>query len=293
MIKGNMMPLKLTKKDQEIFDQSLNELRFQNLDDYVQNFVDVYNKIEEPIKNPKYRNRSKEDFFYYLTKNQNYELLCLGYHFALKENSPEILLKSFHTFNLLESKLTLDSGYDHCTHWLDCLMCYAGNNKHLIDLYLPPKISLSKNGHRFNKVVTNLIIALRQPEKKGLAIEEVENFLTKKNPKFDVAVVNSLKSILENNTEELSENLVLITKLHKKSTSLHGFKNRIGKFLPFISYGVLSLAHHSSLHGGVELSKVSKESIWWQDFIAYNEKHRYTETEPLVNFPSLLSFINN
>ena len=100
-------------------------------------------------------------------------------------------------------------------------------------------------------------------------------------------------ALLDNNIDEFSKNLALVTKNHKKSGWLHDFNNNIGKFLPFISYGLLSLAHHSIHLKQDELPKASKEKIWWQEFIDFNTHNNYKQSGVLINFTKALCFLNN
>ena len=288
-----MLPLKLTKNELEQFKDARAELYFNSLEECISQYEKIYDDITLPIKNPAFQNESKENFFHYRVNLEHYHLLCLGYDKALTSNDPSILLKSFYSYNHLDANFQYKDDRDHSAHLKSILLCYAGNNFNLIDDYLPKNIGLSRHGHRFSITAVNLILAIRDPQKKKEVEKQVEAYLSKKNTKFCVAIILALYAISTENPNEISKHLELITKCHKSSNWLHGCSNNIGKFLPFFSYGILSLAYHSLDMTKFELIGHFKNKIWWQSYIDFNCQHKFKQGDALIGFSGKLDFLKH
>lgn len=286
------MHLKLSKSEYLNYASGLEDLSFNSVDQFLAHLNQRFDKISSsyPPRNPAMKDWPLEKVFFRMFRSG--EMFYFFYDLALKNNSPEILLNSFFTFNHINSTYELAGGYDHCLRLKPVMYCYAGNNYDLVNKYLPKDIGKSSNGNRFLVAAINLILAIRGELDENEIENETESFLTKKNTKFETEIVRMLLAILKKNESNISTHLGTITKLHKSSKWLHDFDNPIGKYLPFFSYGLYSMIHH---HYGTEfLLKINTPeiNIWWTDFKEMNISNSFSEGGNVANFTGKIDFIN-
>lgn len=287
------MGIKLTKSEIEQYEKAFDDLYFHSVSDALSHYYGIFENISLPIKNPDFADCTKEEFFKYLSLRRHYHLLCLGYHISLEQNNPKLLLNSFYTYNYLNSMHQLESGTDHSIFLKDVILCYAGNNIDLVDSYFPIGSELSSNGHRFNVTGTNLILAIRDPDLRNEAMRQVKSYLDKKNPQFDTSIILTLYGILIQDNELITENINLVIKNHKKSSWLHSFNNDIGKFLPFIAYGLYAIAYKFLDRNIFDQIILNNNRILWEEFINLNKINNFEEGEKLIEFDGNLKFINH
>lgn len=292
VITKGTMSLKLSKSENQNYESGLEDLSYNSVDEFLEFLDNRFDKISSsyPTRNPTMKDWSLEKVFLRMLRSG--ELLYFFYDFALKNNSPEILLNSFFTFNHINSTYELAGGYDHCLRLKPIMYCYAGNNYDLVDKHLPKDIGKSSNGHRFLIAAINLILAIRGELDQNEIENETEFFLSKKNTRFETEIVSTLLAILKKNDSKISIHLGEVTKLHKSSKWLHDFDNPIGKYLPFFSYGLYSMIH---FHYGYEfLSKINTPdiNIWWPEFEEMNITNCFSEGRNVETFTGKLDFIN-
>lgn len=286
------MGIKLTKSEITQYQNAFDELYFHSLSDAIEHYKSLYEKITIPIKNPKFANSTKEEFFYYLSLNRHYDLLCLGYYLSLQQENPQVFLDSFYTYNYLKSLFQLDSGTDHSITFKDVILCYAGNNISLVEAYLSSDSPLSCIGSSFNVIGTNLIIALRNSDLRKEVLKQTESYLSKRNSQFDTAIILTLYGILSHDHKVISDNLNLVVKNHKKSKWLHDFNNDIGKFMPFLAYGLYSIAYFYLSDECFKQIILEKNNILWEGFIELNQANEFSEGRRLLEFDGCLNFLH-
>lgn len=284
------MKLNLTKTELDNIQQGLEKIIFKNENELIAELNRVYNFVTYPPKNPSLKDWTKEQIFFHIFRS--YDFLCFYYNESLQNDNPNTLLNSLYTFNHINSTYELGSGYDHCFRLKPVLFCFAGNNLDLINIYLPKGIGPSSKGHRFLVVGINLILAIRGELDKNDVLSKTEKFLEKKNPKFEDAIVKTLQSIILKDPGKITNNLEEVTKLHKASKWLHDFNNPIGKYLPFFSYALYSIAFHYLDKELFQRIIPPDSNIWWISYQELNINNSFTEGKDILLFTGDLECIN-
>ena len=285
------MALKLNKAEKLNFQSGLDEIPFSNRNELI---IELNNLHDETILRRAKQTTidvSQDEMFFHLIKSN--DILYFFYKEAMATDEPRKLLDAFFTSNHINSTYEWDSGYDHCIRLKPVLYCYAGNNYNLVTQYLKEDIGKSKNGHRFLVAAINIILAIRGQLDKNEIREDSIKFLNKKNTQFETSIVNALLGILNENPLEVSVHLNEVTKYHKGSKWLHEFGNPIGKYLPFFSYGLYSVAYK---HNGIDFLKEIKtpeSNIWWQKFVDFNINNSFQEGQHVATFEGNLKCIND
>jgi len=286
------LTLKLSKKELELYQQGLDEISYKSDSGLIQELESIYDDAADLCERKKKESSESIEKSLYLFIDDK-EMLCYFYNKALAEDNPQILLNAFYTTNHIKSTFSMSSGYDHCDKLRKVLLCYAGNNYSLIDRYWPSNIGESSDGNRCLVAATNLILAIRGDLDKSEIRAKSELFLAKKNRKSDIAIISALLAILNEDSKAISENLDLVAKAFKSMKWLHSMSNPISKYLPFISYALVSIIHR---HLGTEQLKeivLPDTNIWWQSYYSFNEINDFAEGGPVLDFQGRLSCINN
>ena len=285
------IPLKLSKKELDLFEKGLHDLDYKNEDELVAQLESTYQSALDLAKGDegkKIKNIERRFFLFIYTQ----DMLCFYYYKSLVENNPRILLDALFTTNHIDSTYSMGSGYDHCDKFKRVLLCYAGNNYDLIEDYWPKGIGESKKGNRFLIIATNLILAIRGELCKDEINVQAEVFLTKNNTKSEIAIVNVLISTLNQDYTAISEHLNTVTKLFKSMKWLHDMANPIGKYLPFISYGLLSIINLHLGHDAIKRISMPNVNIWWESYLTLNKESNFKEGHCVHEFDGRLSCIN-
>lgn len=285
------IPLKLTKKELQNYEQGLQELEYKNEVEMLAKLEREYEHALE-ISEKKGQDQELESIerrlFLFIEIR---EMLYFYYHKALLENNPKILLDALFTTNHIYSTYTFSSGYDHCDKLKRVLLCYAGNNYDLVDDYWPNGIGESNNGTRFLITATNLLLAIRGELSKEDINVRTEVFLTRKNARYEVAIVNTLRSILNQDYTAISEHLNTVTKVFKSIKWLHDMDNPIGKYLPFFSYALLSIVDRHLGHEAIKQISMPNVNTWWQSYATLNTENEFREGCCVYEFEGRLSCI--
>ncbi len=284
--------LKLTKKEQDSFEKGVNQLAYQSVPGMIEHFENSYEMSIE-LCEKKNKQEIEETFHFLFSRCDNKDLLYFYYYSALIEKNPQILLNAYYTHNHINAMHVISSGYDHCSHWFSVIKCYAGNNYDLVDYYYPKAIGESTNGHRFLIMATNLILAIRGELDTSQVNKLTTIFHTRKNGKSDIAIINALSAILNNDYHAFSQQLAAIAKVYKGMKSIHDLENPILKHLPFIHYGLLSILHKHRGSSAIKNIEIPKINAWWDDFIALNVKNSFAQGEHIIIFEGRLSCLNS
>lgn len=170
------LPIRLSKKDRDFILEELNKIDYmtpaQCKGSLLRDFHRLKEFYAEPSKSYEPRDIQPRDFFAHMRK---WSFLCFGYVHALISKKPQDVLNTLYSYNRYNQVIHHASGYDHGGYAWKVLFGYAANDDVYIDFVLPRSLLLSE-GRVSCHIVTDCILALRNPELHEAAVDSAERF---------------------------------------------------------------------------------------------------------------------
>ncbi|RUO33176.1 hypothetical protein [Aliidiomarina soli] len=285
------LPVRLSKKDREFVLEELHKIDYMTVTQCKGELSREYYRLQafyaEPHGSYKPRDMEPRDFFVHF---RQWNFLSFGYINALIQNDPQSLLNTLYSFNRYNQVIHNSSGYDHGGYAWKALYGYAANDDVYIDFVLPRSLPLSV-GRVSCHIVTDCIIALRNPEFHDTAVDSAERFLQNKRSNNDRALVGTMLSILKNDAELFSHNLQESVNNHRRAKWSYSWG--LLKLMPILSYGMLAVAKRYLSNDQWAQVELPEHPLWWPEFVAHNEAQGYQPGEHLIEFDGELSFMND
>lgn len=285
------LPIRLTKKDREFVLEELHNIDYMTVAQCKGELLREYHRLKafyaEPTRSHEAREIKPRDFFVHF---RSWSFLGFGYVHALLHNNPQDFLNTLYSYNRYNQVIHHASGYDHGGYAWKVLMGYAANDDVYIDFVLPRSLPLSV-GRVSCHIVTDCILALRNPELHDAAADSAERFLQNKRTNNDRAMVSTMLAILKNDAEAFSQGLQDCVDSHRKTK--WSYSEGIAKFMPVLSYGMLAVARRYLSDDQYARIKLPEHPLWWSEFVAHNEAQGYQPGEHLIQFEGELSFMND
>lgn len=216
-----------------------------------------------------------EAFLRVISSSDLYNIMDIGYYHGYSSNDPVEYLNALFTSVRLKTERTklLGSGTDHCKFYLHVIDHLACNQRVMGAQLIHTQLGKSIQGHRFAKAITNLLQALLFEEESLLesALIEAEEYLGKKNPKFESYTIQFLKALILKKEDEINGFLVDLIKGYRKNKWLHEFGDPFLKLIGNFPIGLYKLGKHYLRADPVQI-QLPEHPVIWPEFVALDQK---------------------
>jgi hypothetical protein len=165
---------------------------------------------------------------------------------------------SFHLFGQTRDGTGGQSAFVHV------LEALAGHNLTIAKRFYADKDYYTK-GTAWNKTINNSLICLlnKNGDESDIVLSQIEDALTKKNSKIQVAILAYIRCLFLKMAESASQYLENACKFYLKANWIHDFKNPVLKYIGLIPHGLYELARvHLPAERFQELQLPEYPFIW-------------------------------
>lgn len=247
----------------------------KTVSEIITHFESQYSKLEEVLqldKVPEHLIGLEKElaFLKILSYSDLYSIMNIGYYAACNNGNPVEFLDAFFTYSRLNFQRIklLASGTDHCNYFPSVVEHFAMNDFDKAKDIFRLELGISKNGHKYAKCVTTLIISILHKDTNLIdkAVTIADRYLQGKNSNFDKSTIEFLLASINNDYEKIQTSFKEICKNYKNAKWIHDFKNPLLKEIGIYPIGLFKLAEYFL---GIEKNKLTipETDILWKEFI--------------------------
>jgi hypothetical protein len=290
---------KMNKNDIKLLEKLFNETNYKSIDSIKSRYLEVHNKFKDALKDktPEHLKGmdNNEILLKVLSPSDIYSVLNVGIYNSIKNNDFSLLNNALFSYNCLTYKRDslLESGTDHSIHFKNVIECFAGNDLSLIYKMFPKENGLTKNGHKFNIICSNLIISLLHQNSDWLekSILNAERYITQKISDFDLSVVNYLLCVALRKNDEASQYLLNVCQLYKRAKWIHDFNNPFLKVFGLFIHGLYNFAYHVLPQTSFEKIEIQHD-LFWSSFSDFTKENNFSKGSTYIIFENELISLN-